>query len=354
MIFVLLPLILVSMFFLERVFFKKNWKKGLKVTITFSEECIRKGEDVFVEEKSENAKRIPLPFISVKWGLERLYAPFLIDGKSLVYSSSFSLPGMRSVKRKKKIDNLKRGIYTINNGVVASSDLFSYDQYSFPLYPGSVLYVTPARRDSLSSSYAYRGFIGTILSKRMNQDDPFEIKAIRPYLPTDSMRSINWKASAKTGSLKVNQYEWTTDESVLVIADLSSGEEEEREILLEYISSFSSLLLERGVSLSFVTNGRNAMDGGSVFVAEGSGSGHINTIDRALATIKLSSSDGYDLSTFLSQKIKGELKNVPVLFSVSPSKEEKETFFSLSKGEGAIFVLKGKEEKNVFLLGESE
>lgn len=351
MVFILLPLILYILFLLERTFFKRNWRKGLVVRVTFSEECIREGEDVCVVEKSENRKRIPLSFVSVKWGLERLYAPYFIDGSPYSVSSSFSLPGMHSVKREKRINNLKRGIYSIIDGKVTSEDLFSSITFTHPLFPQTTLCVTPKRKESFSSSYAYRGFIGTILSKRMNQEDPFEIKAIRPYLPSDSMRSINWKASAKTGGLKVNQYEWTTDESVMIVADLRGGEEEERETLIEYISSFSSLLLSRGVSLSFFTNGRSGKDGALVSVAEGSGDGHIDTIDRALASIKLSSSSGGDIKAWLGNSIGLENNNIPVLFSVSPSNEILDYFFSLTNNEGAAFIMDGDERNGVFLLG---
>ena len=36
-------------------------------------------------------------------------------------------------------------------------------------------------------------------------EDPFEYRGIREYQPYDDMRSVNWKATAKTGDLKVNQ-----------------------------------------------------------------------------------------------------------------------------------------------------
>ena len=187
----------------------------------------------------------------------------------------------------------------------------------------------------------------------MNQEDPFEIKAIRPYFPTDSMRVVNWKASAKTGSLKVNQYEWTTDESVMVILDLSKGEEEEKETLIKYVSSFCSLMLKRGVSLSLVSNGRHYEDGNRVKVDEGSGIGHIDSIDRALSAVKVFSSQDSS-SRFLNEILHNELKCVPVLFAVFVEEEESEDFFSLSKKEGAIFLLYGREGERVFVLEEED
>ncbi|MGN1190210.1 MAG: DUF58 domain-containing protein [Candidatus Ornithospirochaeta sp.] len=352
--FFLLPITLLVLFILERAFFRRYWRKGLDVTVTFSETTVRSGESVVVKEKSDNKKKIPLSFVSVEWGLERLCTQYKEDDKVFVLSSSFSLPPYSSVKRKKAISGLKRGIYTINNGKVTSSDLFSSEEYSYPLFSNSTLCVLPGRKKAFSSSYAYRGFLGTVLSSKMNQEDPFEIKAIRPYFPTDSMRVVNWKASAKTGSLKVNQYEWTTDESVMVLMDLSRGDEDEREALIEYVSSFCSLILARGVSLSLVSNGRDSVDGTLVKVGEGSGSGHIDTVDRALSTIKVTSSDNVSLSCFLENTLKEDLRCVPVFFSVSLEEVEIDNFFSLSSKEGAVFLMHGKKRENVFLLEEGD
>ena len=352
MIFLLLSFSLIILFILERVFFRKTWRKGLDVDVTFSEGTIRSGDGIVVKEKSDNRKRVPLSFLSVEWSLERLCSQYKVDDKPFVISSSFSLPSYSSVKRNKEISGLKRGIYTINNGKISSSDLFSSEKYSYPLISNSTLYVLPGRKNSFSSSYAYRGFIGAVLSGKMNQEDPFEIKAIRPYFPTDSMRVVNWKASAKTGSLKVNQYEWTTDESVMVALDLSRGNEEERELLIEYVSSFSSLLLERGVSLSLYSNGRDYKDGTLVKVGEGSGGSHIDSVDKALSTIKVSSTDSMALSNLLESALKNIDNCIPVLFSVYMDDDEIERFLSISKNEGAVFLLKGKERDSVFLLEE--
>ena len=352
MMFFLLPISLIVLFIVERVFFRKTWRKGLVVNVTFSEGTIRSGDGVVVKEKSDNRKRVPLSFLSVEWSLERLCSQYKVDDKPFVVSSSFSLPSYSSVKRNKEINGLKRGIYTINNGKITSSDLFSSEEYSYPLISNSTLCVLPGRKIAFSSSYAYRGFIGSVLSRKMNQEDPFEIKAIRPYFPTDSMRVVNWKASAKTGSLKVNQYEWTTDESVMVVLDLSRGNEEERETLIEYVSSFSSLLIERGVSLSLSSNGRDYKNGTMVKVGEGSGGSHIDSIDKALSTIKVSSTDSMAFSNLLEFALNNIDDCVPVLFSVYMDEDEIERFFSISKKEGAVFLLKGNEGENVFLLEE--
>ena len=154
MTFFLLPVSLIVLFVLERLFFRKIWRKGLGVNVTFSESTIRSGEGVVVKEKTDNRKRIPLSIISVEWSLERLCSQYKVDDKPFVVSSSFSLPSYCSVKRNKEIDGLKRGIYTISNGKITSSDLFSSEEYSCSLISNSMLCVLPGRKNTFSSSYA--------------------------------------------------------------------------------------------------------------------------------------------------------------------------------------------------------
>ena len=342
-----LPILLVFLFVLERLLYGRLWKRGLESDVRFSSTIVRSGEGVEISEKCVNNSFLPLTSLSLEWNLERQFSPFTVDGKPFSSSTLFSLPGRRMVEHRKEIGSLKRGIYTISGCRITTTDLFSLDEHSLTFSSNTSLHVLPQRREGFSSSYAYRGFLGTVESTRMSADDPFAVKAIRPYVTTDSMKTINWKASAKTGKLKVNQYDWTTEESVQILLDLSGGSEEERERLIEYVSTFSSLLLSRGVNVSLRGNGRSAGNGKFIKVEKGSGRGHSLTLDLALSEIKISGSDGLPRPEIRDDRA------LPVLFSVSLGDMEREDF--LLSSEGRIFLLKGKGGKDVFILeGDNE
>ena len=133
--------------------------------------------------------------------------------------------------------------------------------------------------------------------------------------------------------------------NILTKSDVLS--EEERERLIEYVSTFSSLLLSRGVNVSLRGNGRSAGNGKFIKVEKGSGRGHSLTLDLALSEIKISGSDGLP-----RPEIKDD-RALPVLFSVSLGDMEREDF--LLSSEGRIFLLKGKGGKDVFILeGDNE
>ena len=61
---------------------------------------------------------------------------------------------------------------------------------------------------------------GEIKSKAHLIEDPFEFRGIREYQPYDSMKSINWKATAKTGELRVNMRDFTSQKVVRIFLNL--------------------------------------------------------------------------------------------------------------------------------------
>ena len=61
---------------------------------------------------------------------------------------------------------------------------------------------------------------GEMLTRRHLLEDPFEYRGIREYQPYDDMRSINWKATAKTGDFKVNQMGYTSLKSVRIFFNI--------------------------------------------------------------------------------------------------------------------------------------
>ena len=344
-----LPLLFVLLFVLERILFGYLWGKGIDVSLSFLSHSIREGERAEVEERSENRNHFPFVSMTLSWSLDRLYSPYHKNSRQFKVSSTFHFPHRSIIRRTTSIEGLERGVYTISGGIISSADIFSVDEYTKEIYSDSVLHVYPERKKAFGRSFAYRGYLGTVLSQRRSLEDPFEVKSIRPYLPTDPMRNVNWKATARTGNMKVNQYEWTTEESVMVVLDLYGGSDEEKEELIRYVSAFSFLILSRGTSLSLCTNGRDARDGRRIEVGKGSGEGHAKSVDTALSEIKVSSTT--DTLSALISSLGDKISSSPVLFSVSPKEDEIDSFLLVGEGSGAVFVLKGEERKNVFLLG---
>lgn len=64
----------------------------------------------------------------------------------------------------------------------------------------------------LNSSFVVADSLqGDVFVRRWIIEDPIMISGIRDYTPSDNYKDINWKATAKNQTLKVNKYDYTAD-----------------------------------------------------------------------------------------------------------------------------------------------
>ncbi len=282
--FLLLALIL---FLLQRRLYYRIWRKKLQVSVSFEDERTIEGDGNTVIERVENRSIIPIHVIFMKYTLLRSYSPLFDGGGRREVTVKGGIGGRKIKERKYTIEGLRRGLYTISEVEATGHDIFLSTEYDSKFYPPSFFFVFPRRADTRSFDLAYRELLGTILSKRRKNEDPFELRGIRDYMSHDSLRSVNWKASAKTGSFKVNEHDWTTDEGAAIVLDLRGGSEEEKETLISYAATIAERFLRRGINTCVITNARSSRDGRRIYSGFGSGREHINTIDEALALIKI-------------------------------------------------------------------
>ena len=89
-------------------------------------------------------------------------------------------------------------------------------------------------------------------------EDPFAYASIREYTVTDPMKTINWKASARTGDLMVNTFESTHMEKVMIFLDVEDSGILKYEYLTEYAisvtASLSRNMIARGMEVGLYTN----------------------------------------------------------------------------------------------------
>ena len=138
--------------------------------------------------------------------------------------------------------------------------------------------------------------MGEIESKRSIVEDNLSFRGVRQYQSFDPYRSINWKQSAKARELMVNMYGYTTDSRVRIMLNLDNDYMiETNKLLEEAISLASSIareLLEDGIMVSVITNGKDNKGNVLPAIEEGAEKRHGVTIDRMLAEI--SGSEGKD------------------------------------------------------------
>ena len=309
------------LYVVQRGIYSVLWSRGLRLSLRFDSAAVSEGDDVAVTERTENRKWLPLPMLSYEYTLSRNFAGVTATGATPIrLRRKVALPGRRAAVNRTAIQGLPRGLYTVIGAKLSTSDLFYTIRRERESLCTARLTVYPAKIPAEKLSLPFRQLLGSVLTRRMAQEDPFQLKGIRQYEIYDSLRSINWKASARTGELKVNQFEYSTDESLVFLLDAGSGSEEEREELLRLASSLSQLFLRRGVSVSVWSNGRSCVSGTALRIPAGSGIGHQRVIDESLAQIKLAASVSAPFEAFL-RELPGSVsaRALPVVLSADAS-----------------------------------
>ena len=87
-----------------------------------------------------------------------------------------------------------------------SYDLFFTGHFVASVPVWTALYVYPKAADAQRLDLPFRNLMGQALARRSLLLDPFETQSVRPYESYDPYRSVNWKATARTGELKVNVF----------------------------------------------------------------------------------------------------------------------------------------------------
>ena len=110
-------------------------------------------------------------------------------------------------------------------------------------------------------------------------EDPTRYRSIREYVPGDEMRRINWKASARIGSLHSTEWLPTINYPVMIVLNLTAD---------DYVpASLVYLLADRGQEVGLVTTGviKGLEAGPMPWIRVGSGAQHAVGILETLAQL---------------------------------------------------------------------
>ncbi len=329
----------VILFAVQWSVYSRYWDRKLRIYFRFMERAVTEGDSVGLVERIENRKLLPLPIFGYRYKVYRNFASGGTGEEPLVLKRKLALPARRAVVNRAKINSLSRGVYAIGEVYLSATDLFYVSRLERTAESASSLTVYPAKIPVQKLALPVRLLLGSIATRRMAQEDPFALKAIRPYEIYDSPRIINWKASARSGELKVNQFDHTTDEALIFLLDMESGTVDDREEMLRLASSLSQLFLRRGVSVSLLANGRNCMNGLPIRVKAGADAGHQITVDETLAYINLSHPATESFRSFLAGVSKESLqKALPVVISADCTGESLRAFQETPGTRGGYFL----------------
>lgn len=318
-------LIAFGLFALQKLVYEKLWNKHLTVDISFATNSIFEGQEGQLKEIIENRKHLPLSMLKVKFQAERHLKFEDTKGSRTTdqyyRNDIFQINGGERLTRTLRFVGSRRGYYTIDSMDMVASDLFMTSLFVETRPVRAALYVYPNPYDSREFRMCLQQLNGEVLSKRHLLEDPFEYRGIREYQPTDDMRSINWKATAKTGDLKVNQKNYTSLKAVRIFVNLEDNnllrKEECVEASLQIAAGLCEYFLRQGMKVSCYSNGVDVINHLPMSVEVGAGRGQMETIYCALARVD-TSKPVVDFNTHFAKRLLEDTKGTMTCF-VTPN-----------------------------------
>lgn len=319
---VFVVLLLMLFFLIEILFYKFTLMKGLKYTLSFSKTEAFEGEDMFVDEEIYNKKPVPVPWVkadihSSKW-LEFAGASSSIVDERRFVTSGFMLRAYQKTKRRWYMKCTKRGVYDVDNATVTCGDILGLISDSKAVPINSRLIVYPGMINIDEMFFSTKDVLGDAVVKRFIMDDPFIVKGIREYIPGDPINQLNWKATAKTSRLMVNENDFTTKIGITVLMNIQSAADEYNFVMdkdvIELAVKVSATALNRGfiqgVPIRFGSNGCTIEDDETMILTEsGSGQEHMKHMLYMLAQLKLKNIRDFDI--YLSG-LESQIRNTQV------------------------------------------
>jgi len=277
---------------LQKVIYRRYWNKNLTFSLKSSKPAIFEGDTVEIVDTVTNGKRLPLLWVHVSYRMtfRSIYLNYIGretnrgERRRLLF-----IVGMnKTAKRKSKIVLNKRGHYTIKEANIACNNLFMTDFMQEDITVPFGLIVYPKYVDYPESVIPLKKMLGDVSVRRFIDPDPFTFKGVREYQPTDSFRQVNWNATAKTGELMSNIYDFTIYQDITVLLDIHKYRTYDRDFVHEEAIRIAAFIcrncIGKDIPVSLICP---KSDGSPIIINSGMSSVHLEKLYTALAFINL-------------------------------------------------------------------
>lgn len=284
------------LFKLQAILYRTTWKKGFHAGISFRSNTCQEGEKNVLIEVVTNNKLLPLPMVHVKFNTPRSFLFDDAENSSVTdyyyRDDVFTILSRQTIKRELTFTCSCRGCYYMQDLSVITSDLLMREVLSAKISNNQVIHVYPKKLSMRPFEIPFRTIMGEFATQKNVAEDPFEFRGIREYQPYDAMRSINWKSSAKLGSLQVNTFFTTASQEVVLFLNLDSEVYSKsrrlQETAIRIASTLACNFISQGISVALETNGHDLFTRERICKKSGSGADHMEMIDHSLSRIDLS------------------------------------------------------------------
>jgi uncharacterized protein (DUF58 family) len=213
-----------------------------------SEHRVFVGEEVEVLIDLANDKIVPVPWLEVRETLPRgmpANVRTTIGGTTgtQYLTRSTSMAGNDRLEWPVTLKAVKRGYYRVGPTRLRSGDLFSFfEREEHVGRPTDGIIVYPHTYDLGDLGFDSTRPFGDLRGGNRIFEDPTRVVGVRDYAPGDTMRRIDWYATARLGRLQSRIYEPSRSQALVIALNVPTDPEVWR--------GPDPVLLERGVSLA--------------------------------------------------------------------------------------------------------
>lgn len=246
------------------------------------------GEYVDVEIDIQNQGWLPVPWVQIQD-----FIPLEVADER-VFRRVISLKSQERQFLNYRLYTHKRGYYALGPLSIVSGDLLGL--VGEVKREGKVDYLTVFPKVIPFSFVALPSHspIGTIKHTQPVFEDPARPVGKREYITGDSIRRIDWKATASTGRIQIKQYEPSIDLQVAILLNLNMGDYfpktwfDSTEIAIITAASIANWAATQKLATSLSVNGSDPLSEQqiSTSIQPGKGRSHLIHILAVLARIQ--------------------------------------------------------------------
>ncbi|MFC5702999.1 DUF58 domain-containing protein [Cohnella faecalis] len=256
--------------FILTYIYRRQALKNVTYARRFSRMTVYEGDRIEMVEEIENRKLLPVPWLRLESYMSRelkfdKQANLDINSGEMFQNhlSLFSLRPYRRIVRRHELRIAKRGLYSLNSATMTAGEPLGIVETSkqFPLTLSLLVYplAIPLQELPLPN----HSWLGNIVVRRWIVEDPFLTAGVREYAPGDSLSNINWKATARMGSLQIHRKDHTADHRLVICLNIEINpamwrtvtEPERIERGIRYAASVAGHALKNGIETGFICNG---------------------------------------------------------------------------------------------------
>lgn len=199
---------------------------------TLSEKRVLYGEEITLSLTLENTKILPLPWIETQDGIPRALTiknqPTRATGVGTVFTldSLFNLRWYDRVTRRYTVQCRTRGVHTFGPTTLRSGDIFGFVNREADISNRQFVLVYPLVVPITSFGLPARHPFGDRRAPRRLLEDPSRVVGVREYVYGDSLRRVDWKATARTMQMQSKIYEASTTHTLVLFLNAAARNDE--------------------------------------------------------------------------------------------------------------------------------